>query len=294
MFGFAVRRKRTPAVAGPRRARLVLEALESRYCPAAPQLSLAATVLSGHQVQLTGQVMDDDPGGVQITVGGVMMGTIIPASSGDYSYTACAASLGTVTAVARDSTGLTSDTAQVTLTSAVPVIQGLTATQGAGQSVWLSGTVQNETLAGLPVAFSGSAGGTATTASDGSFYVQVQAGSLGTIQATVTDPWGQTSAPAQTTLTNSRPVLTSFQAVHSLGSTYIFQGRVTDEQAGNLTVRLGGLPSLMGLTVTTASDGSFFRNVTLAPGEQGNATADVTDPWGAAAVQAWAAVSNVA
>src|SRR5262249_10228372 len=88
MFGFAVRRKRTPAVAAARRVRLVLEALESRYCPAAPQLSLAATTLSGHRVELTGHVVDDDPGGVQITLAGVMMGTIIPSSSGDYSYTA--------------------------------------------------------------------------------------------------------------------------------------------------------------------------------------------------------------
>jgi hypothetical protein len=290
MFGFLVPRKRT-AAAGARRARLVLEALEARDCPAAPQLTLAGVTLTGHNARLSGQVTADNPETVEITFGGVMMGTISPGSSGAYSYTASAGSLGTVTAVARDAAGLTSDTAQVQLTSDPPSVQ-LSVTYGQNRAVTLSGTVSDESPDGRLVTFTGSATGTTTTAADGTFSVQLPATSLGAVQAVTTDPWGLTSAAAQVTLTNVRPQITNFSASQESGNTWTFSGTVVDECPQGLRVQLGGLGSLTGQSATVAENGNFFLTQNLLPGERGTATASVTDWWGSASDLATRAVSN--
>src|SRR5437588_11518324 len=65
MFGWFNRSRRRPAGAPPRRVRLTLERLETRFCPAAPVLSgLTAQTGPGHEVYILGQVQDESPGSV--------------------------------------------------------------------------------------------------------------------------------------------------------------------------------------------------------------------------------------
>jgi hypothetical protein len=292
MFGLKLQRKRTSTPARTRRARPSLEALEGRDCPAAPTLTLTATAQAGHTVLLSGIVTDDNPKTVTVTLGGVMMGTVTPDDFGVISCTSSATSLGTVTAVARDAAGLTSATDYFQIADAPPVVQGLTVAYGQGRCVILSGTVSDQSPGGLTVAFSGAACGSTTTASDGSFRVQLQATSLGDVQAVATDPWGLLSDPAHATVANSPPQITAFNAVHGLGNTWTFSGTVVDESPQGLRVQFGGLASLTNQAATADEQGNFSLTLSLQPNERGTATATVTDPWGATSAEAAYPVNN--
>src|SRR4051794_11685868 len=89
-------------VPAPRRVSLTLEQLEVRDCPAAPQITLAAVVQTGHQVELTGKVTDETPAGVMVNFSGAVTGSTRTDAAGYYRYVTSSASLGTVMAQAFD------------------------------------------------------------------------------------------------------------------------------------------------------------------------------------------------
>ena len=75
----------------PERTLLALEALESRDCPSAPTITLSATTLPGHNVQLSGTVTDSNPANVRVSFSGVVSGSTTTDSTGQYSFTTAAA-----------------------------------------------------------------------------------------------------------------------------------------------------------------------------------------------------------
>jgi len=84
---------------------------------------------------------------------------------------------------------------------------------------------------------------------------------------------------------NAAPVIVDFTA-ESVGSgRYIFSGKVIDEAPGGLTVTFGGgVQTTYGMTVTTASDGTFLLSIVLQTNgnDTGSVTASTVDIWGLA------------
>ena len=77
----------------------------------APEITLNAEVLTGHQVQLTGAVTDAQPSGVTVTFSGAASGSTTTDGNGDFSFTTSQASLGTVYAVGLDEQQMFTDPA---------------------------------------------------------------------------------------------------------------------------------------------------------------------------------------
>jgi hypothetical protein len=257
---------------------LAVERLETRYCPAPVITSLTATVEpgGGRSVTLTGSVTDDNPQTVVIDISGVMSGSTNPDANGNFSYTANASALGTVSAVATDSQQLQSNTAQAQVAAAKPSLT-LHYTIATQKYIVLVGTVTAGTAGGLNVTFTGVVSGGTVTKADGTFNTTQIACCLGQIQATVTDVWGQVSDPASVTVTQGAPVIDGFRANRNAGTTWTFSGTVTDLTPAGNTVTFSGLPSLQGKTATTKDDGTFSLVVTLQQGESGTAAAIRTD-----------------
>jgi hypothetical protein len=275
MFGLLTRRPR-PSVRAPRRTQLTVERLETRYCPAPVITSFTATVTSGKSVTLTGTLTDGNPSSVSVAFSGVMSGSTTADANGNFSYTANATGLGTVSAVGTDAQQLTSNTAQAQVAAAKPSLT-LYYSIVTQTKVVLTGTVTAGTAGGLTVSFTGVVSGSTITKSDGTYLTTLNASGLGQVQATVTDVWGQVSDPASVTVTQAPPSIVSFQANRNSGTTWTFSGTITDLTAAGDTVTFSGLPSLQGKTATTQSDGTFSLVVTLRQGEDGTAAAICTD-----------------
>src|SRR5262249_11147689 len=190
----------------PPRARLRLEALEDRYCPAAMmQVTLnSVQELANHQVQLTGHVYDDSAPVVMVNFSGVAGGSTTVLSNTDYSYITTASGLGMVMATGRDALGGISYPAQKIFTSSSPTVS-LSYTLLSGHQVRLSGHVTDEAPGGLTVSLGGVAAGSAVTDPNGDFNVTLTASALGQVTATAYDQWNL-SGSASATLTNAAPV----------------------------------------------------------------------------------------
>ena len=143
----------------------------------------------------------------------------------------------------------------------------------------VQGHVSDEHPGGLTVVLSGAYKGTVVTNAQGDYQTEIQPASTGTLQATVTDD-ENLSASASAMLYNMAPSITSFMAQRQLGNVWVFSGHVMDEYPAGLTVRLGGMPSLNGVTVVTDANGDFSVTLQLQDGEGGTATAQTTDWWG--------------
>jgi hypothetical protein len=301
MFSFLTRSPKARLSSLGRRIRPGVECLEARDCPAAPQLSLAATVVSGPAVQLSatvvsgttvqlsGTVLDDNPATVTITLSGVMSGTTTPTANGSFTFTGQASALGTVQAYAVDNQGLASNVAVVSLISATPVIS-LTATQNSGTSVTVSGHVTDPSPSGLRVVFGGGASGSTTTNANGDFSVIVDDNTAAAITAMATDAWGQTSNraaanPGTPPPATSPPTITNFTAIEGTNNTWTISGQVNTGNLQGTTVQLGGLQGLGNnqgtVTVTVNDQGWFSVTVILGSGDDGTATAVATDGSGA-------------
>lgn len=161
-----------------------------------------------------------------------------------------------------------------------PVMLSFSVTMQGGRNVILSGRIADESPGTVLIAFTGAAGGSTIADADGYFALPTQGDSLGTVYAQATDEDSLTSATAVATISSSAPVISDFTASFVIGTTWRFQGRVTDESAWGLQVRLGGLQSLEGVTVTVGGDNWFSIMVALQPGTFGDATAQTTDWWG--------------
>jgi hypothetical protein len=153
-----------------------------------------------------------------------------------------------------------------------PVIAGLTAHTSANNVATFSGTVLGDSatytlsLEGTPTANGYTY---IVSTQDGSFLfsIQLQAGECGHVGITATDEWGQASEEAFCYV--GPPAIRDLAASQGRGNVWTFTGYVTDPNPGGITITFEGLPSVQGMTVTTASDGTFFLQVTFQPGEIG-------------------------
>jgi hypothetical protein len=255
--------------------------LEGRDCPSAPQISLAATVLTGRNVLLTGTVLDDNPDSVKVTFSGVVTGSAIASKAGTFSFTAQASGLGTIKAAGVDDQGLTSNVALASVTSDTPVIS-LTETSNGGNSVTLSGHVTAPNPSGLPIVIGGGAGGSTTTDANGNFNITLNANIAAAITAYATDAWSETSNLASATSGTPTaalipPSITNFSVTQE-GNSFTFSGQLNTPMLPGSTVQLGGLPSLNTTSpITVGANGWFSITITLQPGEDGTATVVGTD-----------------
>jgi hypothetical protein len=281
MVGFLTRFRSSSVARRPSRFRPGLELLEARYCPwGGPAINgFAATVLSGQSVRLNGNVSDPALSTVTVSFTGVMSGSTSVDSSGNFSYTANATGLGTVSAVATDGQQLQSATVQIQVVCPKPSLN-LTLLYLNQNKLLLTGTVTAPSRGGLTVTFAGVATGSTVTDANGNFSATVSASGTGNINATVTDAWGQVSNPATVAVDSNPPVISNFGGGNVATNQWTFSGTVTDDSPAGITVQLGGIPALTGQTATTASNGTFSITVTLQPHESGTVWAKCTNWFG--------------
>jgi hypothetical protein len=194
---------------------------------------------------------------------------------------------------------------------AAPVVTAFTAVAGIQHHVLLSGTVQDNNLAGATVQFSGVASGMTSVYADGTFSFETDASSLGQITATVHDNENLWSNPFSTNIANNRPVINNFQVINRGNGMWELRGQVIDESAAGMVVRFGGLSgsgssgsgfaslsmsiddggttsggtsggASNGQQVTVGSDGWFSTTLYLGANFSGVVSADTTDCWGVA------------
>lgn len=272
--------------------RLTLEALETRWCPSSPPtLTLQATVLPNHQVQLSGSVTDSNASGVAIAFSGAVQASTTTGSDGDYSYITSNASLGNVTAVATDQNNLSSAPVTATIVVTPPSVTASVTCSSNSKSVTVSGQVSDIDQGSLTVTISGIVNGTVATSSNGSYTFTAQASGLGNVSASTSDEWGQASNTATAAASCPAPTISNFSAVQSSPGYWTFTGQVNAPNPGNLTVVLGGVAS--GHSCTTAANGSFSITLQLTIITAGEATAQTTDIWGQQSNVAYCWCSNV-
>jgi hypothetical protein len=284
MFGLAARPRKPVSSVWKNRARLGVESLERRDCPAAPVItSFSVTVLQNKMVTLQGTLTDTDPSTTWVSLGGNVNGSVEADVNGNFSTTLTASALGTVTALATDSAGLTSSQSTATIAVAPPQIT-LTLTYGTGHQLLLSGTVTDNSPNGLKVTITGIVppGSAATTDGLGNYSTTLTAMRLGDVSATTVDCWGQASNTATVTASNTAPVVANLWASAGKYDTWTITGTVTDEHAAGLTVTFSGLPALNGKTAVVQADGTFTLNVMIPPNQSGYIYAQTHDWWGLA------------
>lgn len=166
----------------------------------APLLNLTVTQGPDRTFLVSGQVLDESPGGRIVTFSGAASGSVETADDGSFVVSLLATQLGTLTATTTDPWGLTGS-AQALLTNSAPVIEDFEASAQGNRVFVLSGRVVDDSLAsaaGLTVTFSGLSsltGRTAVVQEDGWFYLTVELlpGEYGTPMAVTTDWWGTQS-----------------------------------------------------------------------------------------------------
>jgi hypothetical protein len=170
-----------------------------------PGLTLAVTYGCQRTVTLSGKVTAPSAGSLTVTFAGVVTGWVTTNTDGTFTWKTQASALGKVQATTKDVWGQTSSAAQVTVSSAKPVISNFGASEGpmvGGVRWW---TFEGEVTAPSPKGETVQFGGipslknqTATVDSSGWFVltIQLQNGENGTAWAQATDCWGQTSALA--------------------------------------------------------------------------------------------------
>jgi hypothetical protein len=161
-----------------------------------------------------------------------------------------------------------------------PVMLSFSAQPWIGTNVLVAGRVEDEVPESVVVAITGVATDFAVPNEDGYFIVYTQASSLGTIYGQALDEDFQTSDFAESTISSAAPVIVDFTGSTEADNVWLFHGRVTDESAPGLVVRLGGIPSLENVTATVGEDGWFTVAVQLGEADFGTATAQTTDWWG--------------
>ena len=162
------------------------ESLDRRLClSGAPMIDMfQAVVGTGQMVNISGHVMDQNPSGIQVALSGPVSANVSTNSSGFFSYSGAASSLGAESAVATDSQNQSSSSVQTQIVDNPPVVQNLMVMEtGNGQYVTVSGQVQSASPGGLTVSLSGVVTASPVTNSMGQFSVTTQASALGTIDA---------------------------------------------------------------------------------------------------------------
>lgn len=163
-----------------------------------PCISLNIVYDSQKNVTLSGQVTDENPGGLTVTFTGQYQGTVVTNADGTFSVTVTAAGLGTISASTVDTQGLSSNVAFVSVISFAPQITEASCTEGIDHIWTFRGKVLDESAPNLVIHFGGLnsvENQTVTVEADGWFcyIVQLQPNEDGTVTADTTDWWGQAS-----------------------------------------------------------------------------------------------------
>jgi hypothetical protein len=165
------------------------------------------TVLQGanHAVYIQGQVTDESPGGMTVTLSGVVSATVTTTSTGMFTYSGTASSLGGITASASDCWGLTGS-ASATLTNIAPSITNFQAINVVNNTWLIQGRVIDEFATGLIVHMTSTIaslnGIDMTVDSSGwfSYTAQLQPGDAGDLSVIATDWWAVQSSTANTSI----------------------------------------------------------------------------------------------
>src|SRR5262245_41938718 len=162
MIGFLTRARRPSRQIPFRRARLALESLEGRVVPAAPTIASLSGRIVGSHVIITGQVTDEAPGKVSISLSGSVNASVMANSAGAFEYIGDSnGQPAVVAALAVDSEALSSAPSGVSVApnfgdQAPYLIMSLM--YGSQRTVILEGTVYDENPNGIPVTISGAVG----------------------------------------------------------------------------------------------------------------------------------------
>jgi len=151
-----------------------------------------------------------------------------------------------------------------------PQITSFSASVVQGQTVLLTGTVDDPGASSVSVMFQGAASGT-TPVSNGSFSLQTQATALGVISAQAFDNLNMYSSQFPTQLAAPAPTI-MFTVAQDGEHNVAISGQVTDLSPGGLTVTFSGVVTG---TATTSASGSFSYSGTASALGQINAA--VTD-----------------
>jgi hypothetical protein len=164
-----------------------------------PAVTLSIAYGAQNSVTLSGTLTDIDAGGETVTLSGVAAGSVVTDSNGNFSLTTTASGLGAIDATTTDLWGQTSNTAEVMVAPAAPVIDSFVAIYE-GNNLWhFSGHVNAANPEGMTITFGGVngvlAGQTTTVSADGTFAVAffLPEGTYGIASAVTTDGFGQTS-----------------------------------------------------------------------------------------------------
>ncbi len=243
--------------------------------PAGGDVTISAQVLSGHVVQLSGNVSGAAAAGATVIFSGAASGSVTADGNGNFTFSTTDATQGTVYAFASNGGTPFTPYAPATVTVPNPSVT-LAVTNLTADTITLSGTLTDVDPAGQTLAVSGAAPGPVVTDANGKFSFTVASAGAGTIDVSDTDLWGETSNTAEVNAANPAPVVRNFTAIDENLNTWLFQGNVIGNSVAGLTINFGGLQSLAGQTTTVNSDGSFSFTTTLAACESGTATAQTT------------------
>lgn len=278
-------RRRKPA---PRRFDLLEKRLLLTTAPVID--TLYAVVGDGHTVSISGHVSDFDPsaGAISVAISGPVSANVSVDASGMFSFSGSTLQLGTEQAVATDSgTGLSSGPVNSPIENAAPTIQNFRVNPtGDGKNVLLSGSVQDESPAGLTVSFSGVSSGSTTTDASGNFSLVALASDLGDVTATVSDAWGASSLPATATLSSQPPVVQLDQPQTDSTGMVTVSGYVSDLSPGGESVNISGV-----VNGTATTDASGYFTLTAQSSGPGTVSVTATNVWNQTSSPAQATVN---
>jgi len=162
-----------------RQVRPSLELLETRDCPSAAVItSFTAINTDGYHVQLSGQLTDESPATCLVQFSGVITGQVYADTRGHFAMTATVARTGTVTAVANDDEGLTSDAVLAKVCeNAAPNIINFYGSHSSGTTWTFYGQVADESPGTCVVKLGGPSalqGRTVQVNTDGTFSITVE------------------------------------------------------------------------------------------------------------------------
>lgn len=248
----------------------------------------------GKNVELSGMVQDESPGGLTVSFSGVVSGSVTTDSSGYFVLDTTASALGNVAATTSDPWGVSSPEADSTLTSDPPTISIWSQVTGPNQQITLYGQVTAGVAGGATVSISGVVSGTATTDCYGDLAFTADASGEGSVSATATDVWGQTSSATTTTVIGSIPSVENLSAypVYDQSNNFVtweLTGTISDF-SGSFTLDISGLYSGEYTVTTTPDDDTFTIALPLPETANGDIWVVATNSWGESSESAYTCV----
>jgi hypothetical protein len=235
---------------------------------------------NGKNVVISGTVGDESPEGLIVSFSGVVSGSATTNASGGFSFYGPASGAGTITAATADVWGVAAAPVSGQIVAPTPSVQLDDALADPNGAVTISGHVYDMSPAEDSVTISGIVSGTATPDSSGYFSLTGHVSSAGTVTATATNVWGQTSAPMQANVTIYDPPPQILDLYVTMVGPGIWEvaGDISDPTLGDVTVTYSAVNSLSG-SVTLEPDGSFNFLIAIPPNiYYGSITISASDP----------------